>query len=207
MLRWLGLRAYPNATHDHSKLQIVVMGEVTDTALSRLQALPREATVVATCTHLSKIANPGVVLNANVLLCSSGNAQTLAPLLQSMPRLEWVHSLFAGIDHLKCTEFSQNPQFVVTNAKGVFSSSLAEYVFASIAYFNKDIPRLIQQKKERKWDRYTIGEIRGQTMGIVGYGDIGRACAHLGKAYGMRVLGLRKNPQLSVNDSLLDKVK
>ena len=43
-------------------------------------------------------------------------------------------------------------------------------------------------------------------MGIIGYGDIGVACATLAVAYGMNVVGLRKNPHLSKNDKLIDMV-
>jgi phosphoglycerate dehydrogenase-like enzyme len=64
----------------------------------------------------------------------------------------------------------------------------------------------MQQRKEKKWDRYCVGELRGKTMGIIGYGDIGRACAVLAKAYGMEVYGLRRNPELSVQDEYIDRV-
>jgi phosphoglycerate dehydrogenase-like enzyme len=43
-------------------------------------------------------------------------------------------------------------------------------------------------------------------MGIVGYGDIGKSCAHLAKAFGMNIIALRKRPELSVNDELVDQV-
>lgn len=44
-------------------------------------------------------------------------------------------------------------------------------------------------------------------MGIVGYGNIGQACAKLAKAYGMKVLALRRNPDLSANDRNVDQVR
>jgi phosphoglycerate dehydrogenase-like enzyme len=49
-------------------------------------------------------------------------------------------------------------------------------------------------------------ELRGKTMGVVGYGDIGRSCAKLATVYGMRVVGLRRRPFLSKTDPLLDIV-
>jgi phosphoglycerate dehydrogenase-like enzyme len=106
-----------------------------------------------------------------------------------------------------CPEITEDNELVVTNAKGIFSSSLAEYVMGACTYFAKDIPRLIQQRKEKKWDRYCVGELRGKTMGIIGYGDIGRATAILAKAYGMTVYGLRKTPEQSANDTYVDRVR
>lgn len=47
--------------------------------------------------------------------------------------------------------------------------------------------------EQRKWDRFEMAVLRGKTMGILGMGDIGKACARLGKAFGMRVVALRRN--------------
>lgn len=68
----------------------------------------------------------------------------------------------------------------------------------AISYFAKDLPRLMRQKNDANWDQYPISEIRGSTLGVVGYGDIGRASAKLAKAYGMRVIGLSARPRVSV---------
>mmetsp|Transcript_22105 Transcript_22105/g.37313 ORF Transcript_22105/g.37313 Transcript_22105/m.37313 type:complete len:261 (+) Transcript_22105:126-908(+) len=121
-----------------------------------------------------------------------------------MPFLVWVHSMSAGVDHMLCPEIFENDEIVVTNAKGVFSSSLAEYVIASCTYFAKDIPRLQRQQAAHNWEKYCVKELRGSTMGIVGYGSIGAACAKLAKVYGMRILALRRNPDNSRSDNIVD---
>ncbi len=52
--------------------------------------------------------------------------------MKEMPNLVWVHSLFAGLDHiLPCPEITDNEDITLTNAKGVFSSTLAEYAMAA----------------------------------------------------------------------------
>jgi phosphoglycerate dehydrogenase-like enzyme len=56
------------------------------------------------------------------------------------------------------------------------------------------------------WEPFDIEEVSGQTMGIVGYGDIGRACAQRAHALGMKVLALRRRPELSQGDCFVDKV-
>ena len=85
-----------------------------------------------------------------------------------MPFLEWIHSITAGVDHLLCPEIVRNDDIVLTNAKGVFSSALAEYVMTACSYFAKDIPRLMKQKTEHHWEKFPIKELKGATMGIVG---------------------------------------
>ena len=63
-----------------------------------------------------------------------------------------------------------------------------------MSYFAKDLPRLLKNKKAKNWDKYSVQELRGATLGIVGFGDIGRATAKLAKCYGMKVIALRRNP-------------
>jgi len=106
-----------------------------------------------------------------------------------------------------CPEITElRSSVTVTNAKGIYSSSLGEYVMTACSYFCKDIPRLLQNKKDKNWDRFCVGELKGKTMGIIGYGDIGCACARLANAYGMKVLALRKRPELSLDDHWIDRV-
>lgn len=74
------------------------------------------------------------------------------------------------------------------------------------SYFAKDIPRLLKQKGAKVWHDFDIEELRGKTMGIVGYGDIGRATAKIASVYGMKVVALRRNPSKSEHDPICDQV-
>jgi phosphoglycerate dehydrogenase-like enzyme len=63
----------------------------------------------------------------------------------------------------------------------------------------------MRQRENKVWDQFPVQELRGSTMGIVGYGDIGRACAKLAKAFGMSILSYRRRPELSIGDELVDE--
>jgi phosphoglycerate dehydrogenase-like enzyme len=104
-----------------------------------------------------------------VLLNVSGNAETLTEVIEAMPFLKWVHSITAGVDHIRCPALFDNPDITLTNAKGVFSSTLAEYTMLACSYFAKDVPRWMRAQKDRNWEKYPVRELRGSTMGIVGY--------------------------------------
>jgi phosphoglycerate dehydrogenase-like enzyme len=80
------------------------------------------------------------------------------------------------------------------------------YFEGACLYFAKDFPRLIRNKEECVWDRYNMRELKGATLGIVGYGDIGYSCAKLAKVMGMTVIALRRRPELNTADELVDKV-
>jgi phosphoglycerate dehydrogenase-like enzyme len=195
---------------DEFKAKIVVVGPKNgeEPSLAELVNLPSESVIAATGKDLDEIRADGYqFIEGNILLNVTGNAEILAPIIREMPDLVWVHSMSAGVEHIVNKKFPipEFKEIVLTNAKGVFSSSLAEYVMTACGYFSKDIPRLINQKKAKIYNRYTVDELKGQTMGIVGCGDIGSACARLAKCYGMNVIGLRKRPEMSKNDVNIDK--
>jgi phosphoglycerate dehydrogenase-like enzyme len=100
-------------------------------------------------------------------------------------------------------ELAEN-DVVVTNGSGVFSHSLGEFVLGAILYFAKDFPRMLRQQRAGKWEQFDVDVIATQTVGIVGYGDIGRAVASRVKAMGMRVLAHRRRVPATV-DPLVDR--
>ncbi len=190
--------------------RIVVVAPLSgEASLSELIHLPIEAKIVAQGTsfeQLQALDNREEWSTCNILFNVSGNSKTLPEIILNMPYLKWIHSITAGLDHIICPEIMNNREIVLTNAKGIYSSSLAEYSLGICLYFNKQIPRLLKNQQERKWDQFIMNELRGKTLGIVGYGDIGRACAKLAKSFGMKVICLRRRPELSRNDRLVDKV-
>jgi phosphoglycerate dehydrogenase-like enzyme len=131
----------------------------------------------------------------------------LARLLEECPKVEWVHTRSAGIDKVTSPALSEFPG-VVTNAKGQFSSTLAEYTMLAIGYFAKDLPRLSRNKAGKAWDKYDVLEIKRSTLGIVGYGDIGKAAARLANAYGMSVRAVvrRRSSRVATDDPYVDAV-
>lgn len=182
------------------------------TVLDEANALHERVTVVVSGSTLSNF-KAKLVSNHNSndslddiegLLVASGTPTIVSDVINALPNLKWIHGLFAGLDHMQTPAFTNFPG-VVTNAKSVFSSSLAEYVMFAIGYFNKSCELLQYNKSQRNWDQFQIGEMRGKTMCIIGYGDIGQACAKLAKAYGIKVIAIRRTPSKSNTDPYIDE--
>eukprot|EP01023_Acetabularia_acetabulum_P050230 TRINITY_DN5413_c0_g1_i4.p1 TRINITY_DN5413_c0_g1~~TRINITY_DN5413_c0_g1_i4.p1 ORF type:complete len:369 (+),score=66.54 TRINITY_DN5413_c0_g1_i4:121-1227(+) len=146
-----------------------------------------------------------VVLNCGVGE-KAGKKKDIEQFFPEMVNLKWLHSASAGLENLLFPALVES-DVVVTNAKGVYSHSLAEYALTVCSWFAKDFPRLIKAKAERSWDPYDVEELRSKTMGIIGLGDIGFACAKLAKAFKMNVVGLRRRVEMSEEEQkIVDKI-
>jgi phosphoglycerate dehydrogenase-like enzyme len=145
--------------------------------------------------------------DAEIILYSGLAGQTV-PLRDVWPyanNVRWIHSLSAGVENLLFPELIDS-QVVVTNARGVFKRSLAEFVVLGMLYFYKRVRRLIESQRAHKWDDFLVDWLPGKIMGVVGYGEIGRECAMLAKAVGVKVYASRRKVELSANDPVLDRV-
>ena len=138
-----------------------------------------------------------------VLDCWSGRRR-IAGVLERAPDLPWFHSRSAGLDTVLVPELVAS-SVTLTNGRGPFSASLAEFVVASLLYFVKDLRRLVKSQEGGTWDPFDMEMLHGRTLGIVGYGDIGRAAAERVRALGMRVLALRRRRERSAGDPLVDE--
>jgi phosphoglycerate dehydrogenase-like enzyme len=70
---------------------------------------------------------------------------------------------------------------------------LAEWSIFGLLAFAKDLPRLRRDAAERRWPHYPTKELRGKTLLVVGVGGIGAEVARLANAFGMRVIGVKRN--------------
>jgi phosphoglycerate dehydrogenase-like enzyme len=144
-----------------------------------------------------------IVADVPAILFWSGNREMLRDAFLKCSRVLWVHSRWAGLDTLLFPELV-NSDVVLTNGKGVFSQSLGEFALAAILYFAKDIPHMRRNQMAHAWAPFEVEMIAGRTLGIVGYGDVGRAVATRAHAMGMQVLATRRHPPLEP-DPLIER--
>ena len=144
--------------------------------------------------------------DADVILSWAAKKGVLESLLRDCKKLKWIHSRSAGLDSLLFPELVASP-IPLTNGRGVFSQSLGEFVLLRRALFREGYPpHVAESERPAVGSSSILHEIAGQTMGIVGYGDIGRACAWRAKAMGMKVLAVRRRPEQSAGDPNVEHV-
>ena len=133
----------------------------------------------------------GPLDDVEVLLRGRLPADTFDRLLVRAPRLRWVHSATAGVERV-LTPASRDRNLVITNARGVFSRPIAEYVMMMILTVSRRLPLLLELQRERTWQPLEARELRDVSVGIVGLGSIGRAVGALATAFGCRVVATRR---------------
>jgi phosphoglycerate dehydrogenase-like enzyme len=146
------------------------------------------------------------VTEATVVFNWSGSLDLLRDVVDKCPNLRWVHSRSVGLERTLFPELIES-SVTLTNGRGVFSASLGEFALAAILYFAKDLRRMIRNQVAGRWEPFDIVPISGQTVGIIGYGDIGRAVAARVRPMGMKVLAVKRHASSSSgSDSLVDQL-
>jgi phosphoglycerate dehydrogenase-like enzyme len=135
----------------------------------------------------------GPVDDVEVLLRGVISADAFDRFLARATNLRWVHSATAGVERV-LTPAGRQRGLLITNARGVFSQPIAEYVLMMILAVSRRLPQLLELQRERTWQPLQGAELRDVTVGIVGLGSIGRAVAELASAFGCQVLATRRNP-------------
>ena len=106
--------------------------------------------------------------------------------------LRWVHTRMAGVPDA-LLRACQHHDLILTNGSGAHGEAIAEYVVAMLLALCKRLPELFGHQRERFWWHGAYArELAGQTVGILGTGALGRACARLLRAFGTRLVGIRR---------------
>jgi len=130
--------------------------------------------------------------DAEVLYGFPPSAETAHELLARAPGLRWFQAASAGVDRLERSGFPER-NVLVTNSSGVHPTPISEYVLMVMLMFAKRAQRFLRAQGERRWIRFLPAELKGSTVGVVGMGRIGTEVARLAKAFGCRVLAIRRS--------------
>jgi phosphoglycerate dehydrogenase-like enzyme len=127
------------------------------------------------------------------------SADGLVDLVRRAPRLQWVQARNAGAGEQLGAALRISAEdagrVAITTSSGVHAGPLAEFAILGLLAFAKDLPRHQRDQRARHWpDGQTpVGELRGQTLLLVGVGAIGTETARLASAFGMHVLAVKRS--------------
>jgi phosphoglycerate dehydrogenase-like enzyme len=130
---------------------------------------------------------------AQVILNCAHSPRLLSIAASLAKHLQWMHSLWTGVENALSPEVIANPA-PLTNGRGVFRVPLAEWTIGAMLHFSYRMRRMIRQQEAGEWQSFGTEELQGRTLGVIGFGSVGRAAAERANAFGMKVLALRRRP-------------
>ncbi len=182
-------------------LTLLVVGDPHNPVMRMMERLEGVSVHISNdAAELEKLAP-----DADILLNTLFAGALFRTAFPKATKLRWAHTLATGVDGFIFPELKASP-VPLTNARGAFKRSLGEYVVTAMLYFAKDLRRLLRQQAANVWEPFEVEELNGKTLGIIGYGEIGRAAAERARPFGMRILALRRRPEISAADPLVDGV-
>ncbi len=117
-----------------------------------------------------------------------------AEIVAAAPQLRWIQAPSAGVEFVAHIPALVASEIVVTNTRGAHATSVGEHVFALLLTFTRDIRRSLEWQRHKHWGRAegyrALHEIAGLTMGILGFGQIGRGVAKRAQAFELDLLAI-----------------
>ncbi|PHJ18623.1 erythronate-4-phosphate dehydrogenase domain-containing protein [Cystoisospora suis] len=168
------------------------------------EAYSNEVKVIAGASVESFLKRKDEVEQAQIVFVLDTSPELLSSLHPYLKSLRWIHIYFVGVDAYtsyiatassprdESLTLQDDPYFLITNGRGVFTPPLTEYVLTAMLYFTKEIPRLEKLKKDRKWEVFSMNQLQGKTVGFLGYGEIAQETAKLLQAFNMKFTVLRR---------------
>lgn len=115
-----------------------------------------------------------------------------------LPEVRWAHTEDAGIDGL-FYDAMREQRVALTHSPGANAPEVAEMAFSFVMWSAKSLGELRDQQRAHTWQKLKLESLSDKTMLVVGLGAIGNRVAAFGKAFGMRVLGIRRSSQAVPN--------
>ncbi len=162
--------------------------------LTRLQGISPKLNVDSMPVARAEDIPPETWARTEILYTTS-----ILPNPEQVPALRWVQFHFAGIDRfVNHPLLVQKEDLLITTLSGAAMSQMAEYALTMMLTLGHKIPALGQNQKKAEWlkdryERFEPFELRGKTVGLVGYGSIGRQIARLLQPFGVTILATKYN--------------
>ena len=184
-------------------VEVLVTIAFPEALISRLAAISPKFNVTAISAQKASEIPADIWARTEVLYTGH-----ILPELEQVPALRWIQFHFAGIDRYIDDPLFKKPDLQVSTLSGAAAPQMAEHVLAMLLALGRKIPALIAAQKKSEWpkdryERYTPFELNGKTVGILGYGSVGRQVARLLQPFGVKVLATKRNAMNPLDNGYL----
>jgi D-2-hydroxyacid dehydrogenase (NADP+) len=108
------------------------------------------------------------------------------------PKLEWLQTLNAGIDH-PVFGMIRDRGVRLTTASGSTAVPIAHHVMLCVLAMAHDLPGFFRDQQRHEWNPRALDDVDQRVIGVIGMGPIGTEVARLGTQFGMRAIGVRRS--------------
>jgi phosphoglycerate dehydrogenase-like enzyme len=186
-----------------AKTNLLVISPTDNSAL-RLLAQLQDSADISVGSDTAKLLQLAPAAEVILLSGSAGKSVDFAQVWRQAASVRWVHSLATGVENMLFPSLLAS-SVPLTNARGVYKRSLAEFAVLGILFHFKRVRRLVDNQRGHQWDNFYVKSANQRIMGVVGYGEIGRECALLAKGLGFRIHALRRTPAKSMSDPIVER--
>jgi phosphoglycerate dehydrogenase-like enzyme len=171
---------------------VLITEPLSPEIVTRLQSISRRFELHVHPANKLEEVPPQLLVRADVLY-----TLRIVPPPDAAPNLKWIQFHMAGLDHFTDAPIlERGVQF--TSLSGAAAPQMAEYVVMMLLALGHRLPELVRAQSahewpREKWERFAPRELRGSTVGVVGYGSVGRETARLCQAFGARVLAVKRD--------------
>lgn len=144
------------------------------------------------------------IADADIVLCNKTKLDSHT--LRLAKNLKYIGLFATGYNNIDIS-YCNNHNITVCNAGSYSTNAVAQHTFALILEHYSKVSDYARFVADGHWKRsktfspfvYPLNELAGKTIGIVGFGNIGRAVAKIANAFEMRVLAFNRSPKVCNN--------
>lgn len=176
---------------DNKKLEILITIPFAEALLESLRRISPRIQITVDPARQSEDIPAWMWEKTEVLYTDS-----VLPLPEEVPNLRWLQFHYAGVDDVLDAPLLKKAGLEITHLSGVAAPQMAEYVLMMMLALAHRLPELTTNQLKAdwsrdRWERFMPRELNGSTVGIVGYGSIGRELARLLQPFRVTILATK----------------
>lgn len=175
------------------KIKVLITFPLAQELIKKLNEVSSRLEITVLPTKAMQEIDPEIWSKTEILI-----TERVLPTRELAPNLKWIQFNYAGIDYALHEEIISKPGLLITTVSGASAPQLAEYVLLMMLAISHKLPSIFKHQINHEWPadrfiRFTPRELRSTTVGLIGYGSIGREIARILQPLGVKILACKKN--------------